>query len=424
MRYSALSALSVYRGLELELFRSDQDRRHIAARSALGFVLAVSGCMAALALAGSFLVADPELRLVFRAFAAASIAEAVYGYTLVCTRARGDLGRYSLLESSTAVLHLLSALGLAWAWGLRGAFAGLVLANLLGIVVAARWIELRPTLDLVAVRQMLRVGIPIVLTMAMGILLATGDRWVVALWGGPTMLGYYAFAGSVTTAAGALAIVIRTVVFPQVYADASSHGPAAALRSHVDGILLPYARILPPVLGAISLVLGPVVLSLAPAYTDAVAPARLFLLAGVAMGLVNIASVGAVAVGEQRRLPWYAALALALTCALSIVALTAGQGIGGVAGATFAGHLLFATLALRLNVREAGLPRPDRLLLTLLLPLVWCTVSVWISGRLFTGLDPASSAQAVVVYLLLLFPLFPVWLDEWRRLRTAAGNRI
>jgi O-antigen/teichoic acid export membrane protein len=424
MRYSALSALSVYRGLELELFRSDNDRRHTAERSALGFVLAVSGSIAALALAGSFLVRDPELRLIFRAFAAASLAEAVYGYTLVCTRARGDLRRYSVLESSTAVLHVLSALGLAWSWGLRGAFAGLVVANLLGVAVAARWVELRPMLDLVAVRRMLRVGVPIVLTMTMGILLGTGDRWVVALWGGPTMLGYYAFAGSVTMAAGALAIVIRTVVFPQVYGEACSHGPAAALRSHVDGILLPYARILPPVLGAISFGLGPVVLSLAPAYAEAVAPARVFLLAGVAMGLVNIASMGAVAAGEQRRLPWYAALALALSCALSIVAVTGGQGIGGVAGATFAGHLVFATLVLRLNVREAGLSRPDRLLVTVLLPLVWCTGSVWISGRLFSGLDPASTAQATAVYLLLLFPLFPVWRDEWRRLRTAAGHRI
>src|SRR4029453_7712995 len=127
-----------------------------------------------------------------------------------------------------------------------------------------RWVELRPRVELASVRRMLRVGLPVVITMAVGMLLATGDRRMLAVGGGGTRLGHYAFAGSVTTAAGALAIVIRTVVFPQVYGEASSLGSATALRSHLDGILLPFARILPPVLGALALALGPVVAAAAP----------------------------------------------------------------------------------------------------------------------------------------------------------------
>jgi O-antigen/teichoic acid export membrane protein len=299
----------------------------------------------------------------------------------------------------------------------------LILANLLGIAIGSRWVELRPRFDPAAVRGMLRVGFPIVLTMAVGMLLATGDRWVVAVWGGPTMLGYYAFAGSLATAAGAVAIVVRTVVFPRVYGQASSQGPAAALRSHLEGVLLPFARVLPPILGALSLALGPLVAGLAPTYIEAIAPARLFLLAGVAMGLVNIASVGAVAAGRQRQLPGYAAIALALTCGLSILALTAGHGINGVAGATFVGHLLFAALVLRLNVRESGLPQPDRLLFGVLLPLVWCTAAVWIGGWVFSAPDLRSAISALGVYTLLLLPLLPVWREEWLRLRSA-GARI
>jgi O-antigen/teichoic acid export membrane protein len=423
MRYSALSALSVYRGLELELFQENPAHdRDGATGSALGFVLVVGGLIAGLALAGSLFTGDETLQLVLRSFAVAGLAEAVYGYVLVCIRVRGDLQRFSMLETGISILHLLCALGLAWSWGLSGAFVGLILANLLGIAIGSRWVELRPRFDPEAVRRMLRVGFPIVLTMAVGILLATGDRWVVALWGGPTMLGYYAFAGSLATAAGALAIVVRTVVFPKVYGEASSQGPAAALRSHLEGVLLPFARVLPPILGAVSLALGPLVAALAPTYTAAIAPARLFLLAGVAMGLVNIASVGAVAAGRQQQLPWYAAIALALTCGLSIVALTAGHGINGVAGATFAGHLLFAALVLRLNVRETGLSQPNRLLLGVLLPLVWCTAAVWIGGRLFSAPDLRSALGALGVYALLLLPLLSVWREEWLRLRGASAR--
>lgn len=427
MRYSNLSAISVYRGLELELLQgratSSSQRREVAAAAALGFVLVVSGTITVLALGASFLVQEGADRLLLRGFAAASLTESLYGYALVCTRIRGDLRRYSLLESGTSVLHLLCAVGLGWVWGLGGAFIGLTLANLLGMAAAARWVDFRPALDLDPIRRMLRVGFPVMLSMGVGILLATGDRWVVALWGGQTMLGYYAFAGSLTAAAAVLAVVVRTVVFPQVYGQASSAGAAAALRSHVEGVLLPFARLLPPLLGALSLALAPLIAAAMPHYTAAIAPARLFLLAGAAMGLVNLASVGAVAAGRQRRLPLYAASALAVTLLISVVALASGRGLGAVAGATFAGHLVFAALVLRLNVRESGLQRADRLVATILLPLVWCAAAVVISSALFPGVELRSAASAFGVYLLLLVPLVSTWRDEWQRLKGGAPLR-
>ncbi len=417
MRYSALSALSVYRGLELELM---QKREKAAAEpraeaAALGFVLLVSGSIAGFALGGSFLVSGEPVRTLLRAFAFAGLAEALYGYALVCTRIRGDLRRYSLLESATTLLHLVTAVGLAWHWGLNGAFIGLVIANLLGLALASKWVDLRPALAWAPVRRMLAVGLPVVLTMAVSILLATGDRWVIALWGGTSMLGYYAFAGSVTTAAGTLAVVVRTVVFPQLYGQASASGAPAALRDHLERVLLPFARLLPPLLGVLSLAVAPAVALTLPHYTEAIAPARLFLLAGAAMGLVNIASIGAVAAGRQRQLPAYAALALGLTFALSILALILGGGLGSVAGATFMGHLLFAALVLRLNVREIGLAHAERFVATLLLPLIWCTAAVAVSSTLFPGFEPGSALRSVALYLLLLLPLVPEWREEWRR---------
>jgi O-antigen/teichoic acid export membrane protein len=425
MRYSSLSAMSVYRGLELELIqqRERADRASSTAESAaLGFVLLVSGSIAGLALGGSFLLSQDSMRLLLRAFAFAGLAEAVYGYTLVCTRTRGDLRRYSLLESGTAVLHVLCAVGLAWRWGLSGAFVGLVIANLAGVAMAARWVDLTPSLAWAPIRRMLRVGLPVVLTMAVGILLATGDRWVIAVWGGTVMLGYYAFAGSVTTVAGTLAVVVRTVVFPQVYGQASNGGAAAALRTHLESVLLPYARLLPPFLGLVSLALAPVISHTLPHYTEAIPPARIFLLAGAAMGLVNIASLGAVAAGRQRRLPLYALLSLALSLVLSLVSLSLGGGLGSVAGSSFVGQLLFAALVLRLNVREIGLPQPERFVATLLLPLVWCTAAVALSSAIYPGLQPESAARSVGLYLLLLLPFAGQWLGEVRRLRDPARN--
>ncbi|HEX6432941.1 MAG TPA: oligosaccharide flippase family protein [Gemmatimonadales bacterium] len=424
MRYSALAAISVYRGLELELFQQRSgvganQRRSPAA--ALGFVLVLSGAIAAVALGAAFLVEDATTRLLLRGFAAASLTEAIYGYALVCTRGRGDLRRYSMLEAGTSVLHLLWSVGLAARWGLSGAFVGLTVANLMGIAAAARWVELRPALDWEMVHRMLRVGLPVVLTMGIGILLSTSDRWVVAVWGGPTMLGYYAFAGSVTAFAGVLAIVVRTVVFPQVYRQASCSGPAAALQVHLDRTLLPFACFVPPLLGGLSLAVGPLVAGSMPQYVEAIAPARIFLLSGAAMGLVNLASVGAVAVGRQRQLPAYATAALVLTLGLSSLALASGASLGAVASANFAGHLLFAALVLRLNVREAGIPAAEKLVARALLPLIWCTISVALSGALFPGTALEQAGSALLLYLALLTPLGPIWRNQRRRMQGETG---
>jgi O-antigen/teichoic acid export membrane protein len=368
-------------------------------------------------LALSFVVPDPQYRLLLRGFAAAAFSEALYNYALTCIRVRSSLGMYAVIETGTAVLHVVLAVGFGWRWGLAGAFGGLVLANLVGIAAASRWVSFKPALRLEPLRRLLNVGLPISLTICVLILLSTADRWVVAAWGGPAILGYYAFAASVMAPAIALSQVIRTVVFPQVYGEASSAGPATAVQAHLQRALLPFARLLPPILGVIGILAGPVIAVAMPNYLPAIAPARIFVLVGVATGLVTVASVGAVAAGRQRQLPIYAGAALAVSLGLSVLALNSGLGLAAVAGAAFMGNLLFGAAVLRLNVREAGIAYPERFVVITLLPLTWCTAAVAIAGRLFPGTDAGSTALALAGYLLLLLPLAPAWRSEWRRLR-------
>jgi O-antigen/teichoic acid export membrane protein len=422
MRYSSLAGLGVYRGLELELLNphgaSESDHPRSSAATALGFVLIVGGALSTTALAAALIVRDPYYRLLLIGFAAASLAELVYGYSMVCTRVRQGLRQFAVLETSVAALHVVLAVGLAKVWGLAGAFAGIATANLVGIAIAARWVSMRPALMMDPLRRLLHVGLPVTLTSCVSILLVTSDRWVVAFWGGPTMLGYYAFGASVTVAASALALVIRTVVFRQVYGEAFSAGAPTAVRAHLERALLPFARLLPPLLGALGFMVGPVVGLLLPKYTDAIAPARLFLLAGAAMGLVSLAAIGAVAAGQQRRLPMFAGYALAVTTSLSIVALLSGGGLEGVAAAAFAGHVTYAAAVLRLIVRESGISRPDRFVLSMLLPLVWCAIAVLVADMFVSNQSITAAFLGLGVYLLLLFPQMGVWRTEWHRLQS------
>jgi O-antigen/teichoic acid export membrane protein len=330
---------------------------------------------------------------------------------------RTTLFRYSLLEMGTAALHLGLGVILAWWFGLAGAFAALALSSAVGAAAASQWTEMRPVFRSPPLRAMLGIGLPVALTGAVGTLLNTADRWVVAAWGGEVLLGYYAFAGALASAATALALAVRTVVFPEVYSDARLAGAATALRRHLERSLMPFATLVPPILGAIGVCLGPVVSLVAPAYAEAVAPARLFLLAGSAIGVVNLAAIGVVAAGQQRLLPAYAGMALGVTLALSISALLLGAGLEGVAAASLMGHLVFATAVLRLNARLSGIGKAGQLAARALRPLAWCAVAVAVAGRVAVDLD--SELAGLGLYLLLMIPLASKAMSEWRRLHGA-----
>jgi O-antigen/teichoic acid export membrane protein len=418
MRYAALGRLGVTRGLEFELLHPAPEReRHTPAGVALGFMLAVAGAASALALAASFVVPSPESRTLLRGFAAAGLGEAGYTWALVCVRVRKSLRHYAALETGSAALHLVAALALARVWGLAGACAGMTLASLAGVAAAVPWVELELRWDAAVLRRLLALGVPVALTGAVGTILLTADRWVVAGWGGATMLGYYSFGASVAVAATALAVVIRTVVFADVYGDTHAVGSAVAVRTHLERAVLPYARLLPPVLGASSLLVGPVVQLGMPRYLPAVPSARLFFLGGVAMGLVNLASLGAVAAGVQRRLPLYAAGAVALTVGLALPALRMGLGLEGAAAAALAGHAAFAAAVVRLDARAAGVARPGWAAAGALAPLLWCAAAVVLAGRLAPGHDARAVILGLAAYLLLLAPLVPGWRAEWGRVR-------
>jgi O-antigen/teichoic acid export membrane protein len=420
MRYGTFAALGVFRGMELEMLsvrEGDRGTADRAASAALGFILAETGALAVIALGASFLVGDRVHALVLRGFAGAVVFEQAYIYAMVWTRVRTTLKRYAILEMANAALQLICGVTLARVWGLPGAFAGMALASVLAITLSAGWVEFRPAWRPVPLRRLLGIGIPITASMLLATALYTADRWVVAALGGATLLGYYAFAAAVADVTGSFAWVVRTVVFADVYGLARSSGAAAALNRHFDRAVIPFARLYPPLLGALACVLAPVVTLVVPQYASAVAPARLFLLCGGAAGIVSLAAVGAVAAGRHRSLPILSAIALVVSLSLSVAAIRSGLGLEAAAAAALIGQTIYAAGVLWLTCRESGRTDSIACLRRALLPLAWCTAAVVAVGRLFPGHDLSAAALALLVYLGLMIPLLPSIRREWREVR-------
>jgi len=429
LNYSAAADLGALHGLELEVAQEEADAPAEGARigtatgaaTALGFNVVVFLFLAAAALGASFLVADPGWRAGLRGFSAAALAERVWMYGLVYLRALGRVRRYSALELLHGVLHLALATVGTWRWGLSGAFGGFAVASLVSVGLLVRDVPLRPALSRRALGRLLRVGAPLLVSVALFGLLATVDRLLVAAYGGTALLGHYAFAAAVAGLAAAAVWAVRTVVFPDVYGAARLRGAGPAVRGHLDETVLPFARLFPAVLGGAAFGIGPAVAIFLPEYRPAIAPARLFLFTGVTFGFATLGSLSLAAADRQGVLPVQGAAALLLNVGLSVAALELGWGLVGVAGSALLSQSAFGAGILAVSATQAGESRPWRFAGRALAPLAYCALSVLVVGTLLPGPELGTASAGLGLYLVTLLPLAPLFWRSVRALRRQAS---
>ncbi len=424
MPYAALASLGIRRGLEFEVARETpnegsprSDEELLVARTTLGYTLAVFGALGLGLVVASQTVSNRYLSLGMLALGIALPVRQVWMYGLVYLRSRGHLRRFAVLEVINAALHATFAVLLALRWGLGGAFAGFVLASVGSLLLLRRSVPLRPALSRPRLRRLLKVGLPLSLVMITATVLATVDQWVVAVWGGTALLGYYAFGLSVAGFAQSMVVTIRTVIFPEVYARAHQHGPDAAARQHLQDTLIPFAWLYPPFLGFAALAIGPAVDLFVPQYMEAVPPARLFIFTAVASGFTHLGSLGVIAGERQRVLPAFSGVALLLNLGLSVLALASGGGLAGVAAAALLSRSAYGYGVLIVAASVGGIVKPGVLAARALLPTAYCAAAVYFLGRLIPGTDAVSFALQLALFSALLLPLAPFVWRELSRLR-------
>lgn len=434
-KYAAMFSLGIQRGLEFELARRPTGARRAAspgdrdaagearafARSTLGFLLVVFGALSLGCLLATRIVADPRIREALFAAAASLVAMEVVLYVLVYHRARERLRRFAALEVLSAALQLVMVVLLALRWGLTGAFAGFALAILLVLPVAARGVPLRPALEWARVREMLRIGIPMILAGTLSRLLSSADRLVVAAFGGLVLLGHYAFGVAVGGLANIFTWVVRTVIFPEVYGRTSEVAIPQAVREHLSHTVLPFARIYPAILGVAALGVGPAIHVFVPQYAEAAAPARLFLFVAVVSGFAQLGSLGVVAARLQRWLPALSGAALVVNVGLSVLALRVGAGLEGVAFAALVGQGMYGAAVLGLCAIASGMARPVWYTARALFPLVYYVTVVVALGRLLPDPTPGSLALALLLYAGAVLPWLPRIVREARRAAVPPG---
>lgn len=418
LTYGNFAGLGLLRGLELEVARvpkgEGHGRRQAWGRTAAGCVLVIFGVVALAALAAAGLVREPWLRQLLAAVAAGLLLERLWFYGLSFMRASGSLRHFAMLELAQATAQLVLTLGLGYLFGLGGAFVGFALANLVALLLLRGRAPLRPELNLARLKAMLAVGLPLSLTQLLSAMLATVDRIVVAAWLGLAALGQYAFAVSVASLGVSAALVVQTVVFPDVYGRLDREGAPAITREHLERTIRPFALLLAPLVGAGALVLGLVIARLLPQYEAAVQPAAVFVFTGIAQGIVSLAMVAVVAARRQHVLPLFTLAALAVNAGLATATLALGFGMVGLATGAVVARLLYAAGVIMLVAHGAGAaPLPTAV--RILWPVAWCAAATALVSGVVPPRDLASCAAALACYLAALAPVLVTLARAFRR---------
>lgn len=422
-RYLSIGGLGIHRGLEFEVIRARTQAGDEAApeadrvgETALGFYWLVFGVIAVVALAASFLFSEPGFALGLRVLAIGVLVEQLWIYLSVSLRARGELRRFAVSEVVNAALHLAFGAGLAIWFGLTGAYIGFLIAGVLSVSLFARRVPFRPRWSPDRLGSLIRIGFPMALLLLVTLVLGSVDRVVVVAFGGTTLLGLYAFAAALGALAGTGSWVVRTIVFPGVYREATGSGSKFAIRCHMRQSLIPFSVVVPPLLGIVGILIGPIVAVLLPRYQMAVAPARMFLFTGIATGLASLATVAVLAVERHRWIPAWAALGVLVNLGLSALALTQGLGLLGVAGGALLSQLLYSGAILHTMARMGGYRLVGRVVASILAPTAWCATALAILQSLNPMMSPGAALLGIPVFLFLSVPF-------WRRLRQL-GRRI
>ena len=422
-RYLGLGALGVHRGVEFEIVRARTLAGDEAApeadrmgETALGFFLLMFGIVALIAFGASLFLRDPGLALGLRVLALGVLAEQLGIYVSVSLRARGELRRFAVSEVVSAALQLVFGAGLAIAFGLTGAYLGFLIASVLSVSLFARRVPFHPRWSPGRLQSLIRFGFPMALLLLVTLVLGSVDRVVVVAFGGTALLGQYAFAAALAALAGTGSWVVRTIVFPGVYREATGKGSKMAIRYHLRQSLMPFSVVLPPLLGVAGILIGPIIAQLLPQYQMAVAPARMFLFTGIATGLANLATVAVLAVEQHRWVPAWAAASVLVNIGLAIGALTGGLGLLGVAGGALLSQTLYSGAILHIMAKAGGYESSVRVLFAILGPTLWCAGILALIQYLTPMTSPATSLLGLLAFLVLSVPL-------WSRLRKL-GRRI
>jgi O-antigen/teichoic acid export membrane protein len=205
-------------------------------------------------------------------------------------------------------------------------------------------------------KLLIAVGLPMFLYGLAGFLMRSLDRVIILRFLGTEPLGLYALAVTAVTFLLTLPDAVGYVLYPQLvlrYREAGDR--PEAIRDLVERAVRVIAVGTPALCAIAYLAADDVVVGLLPRFREGVPALRILCFSAAGFALANLASIVLMTLGRQLVLVPVALGMAAVGVVLDLAAIRLGQGIRGVAWATFATFVVNS--AVLMSLAESGLSR-------------------------------------------------------------------
>lgn len=237
-------------------------------------------------------------------------------------------------------------------WRLEGVLLGQIVISLMTLTYCVRreWPYINAPHDWEVLLHLGRVGIPIMLVSFAALFLLSADRIVIAKVGSMEKLGLYGFAQTVTLVPFALGGIVNAVMFPRFCEEYGRRSNSRAMRRHVLQPLQGEAIVFPLIVGALDVLLEPLLTRFAGDYLDAIPLCRILLYGMLFYVFAGMCANLLVAINKTWIYVWSLAVAGALNVGLAVLVIKLGYGITGVAGVAAASLTLFGLWLLGITI--------------------------------------------------------------------------
>lgn len=353
--------------IPFQMGRKDQAKADRITNNIFTFSLLMSGIGAALLVAGAVIFSrdfDMRFRAGLVAIGIILIGQRVYNFTVMLLRGYKNFALLAKLTVVTAVLDVSLAAGLIWLFGIYGLYASVISSMALSMAWAWRRFpySVRLELDREVLREISKIGLPMLALGVVFTLLRTMDKILVVKYMGATELGIYSIALMASNYVFGLSNIIGVLTLPHFSENFGDKGDVKVLggymdqTNHVMGVLLPVG------LGFLYFLAPLLIRAFLGAYTSGIPAMQVLLMGTYFLCLVHQPNNFLLATGQQSKILLPTIAGVAISAALNFWIVKGPRDLTLVAAATsfsyLATYLILLVTVERVVQRNASLLVP------------------------------------------------------------------
>ena len=311
-----------------------------------------------------FLDLEVETRVGLAAISLVILFNWRFSYLVGVLKAHQEFRIISRSNYITAIAHFVLTATLIFFFGFYGALLSAILTVIVGIIYIQRFrtFRIHGPFQFSVFRSLVKTGFPIVIYNIISELFRTSDRFVILFMLGQETVGYYGIAIMVLGFSISIPAISREVVEPRLMESMDRADLARNLELYMTRPLMNTAYLMPFVIGPGILLLPFVIPIILPDYASGVVSAQILLLGGYFLAAGHVLRGVIVALGLQLKATIVAFPVLIVNIILSIMMVSWGYGIEGVALASSVSFLLMFTALFsfvwwQLRFRDHGLTK-------------------------------------------------------------------